>query len=95
MNRYCRSPHPLVLILAVLKKELASAKNRHREAREQFGKIGGNPRQVWTRDKGLTAAAEQIRARKAHLAALTRMNEYLIGGTVPEHLKEKTDPVSN
>jgi hypothetical protein len=95
-------------ILAVLRHELESAKKRHQEAREQFWKISGRPREILPRDVAgrlnsevspriLAAAAEETRARKAHLAALTRMNEFLIRGTVPEHLKkeEKTNPVTN
>ncbi len=88
-------------VYAALKLELESAKKRHQEARERFWKIVGKPRELLPRAKAgvphpdgsqmvRNAAAQETHARKEHLEPLIRMNEYLIRGTIPEHLQKKT-----
>jgi|SRR5579871_2828496 len=93
-------------ILNVLKEELAAAKQRHQQARERFRNVMGRPRELLPRDRAgipgsdgnqmaRRAAAEETHARREHLEALIRLNEYRIRGTVPEHLKQRGDPRKN
>lgn len=83
-----------------LKEKLDKAKQRHEEAKEQFWRVGGSPRELPRLGAGIPepdgslilrkAVAEEIEARNAHLAALKQINEYLLNGTVPENLREKS-----
>jgi hypothetical protein len=87
-------------VFSALKEELESAKQRHEEAKEQFWRVGGSPRELPRRftagvpepDGSLIlrkAVAAEIEARTAHLEALKRINEYLLHGTIPEDVRQK------
>ena len=87
------------VILAVLKQELNSAIQRHQAAKENFWKVSVRPRQLSRYTAGVpepegaqmmrNAIREETNARQGHIAALVRLNEYLLHRTVPEDLKNK------
>ena len=87
-------------IYGALKAELERAKEKHREATEKFRElcreIQEKPSEYTTdvpipesSQKIMNAANDESDARKRHLEALIRINEYLLNGTIPAHLKKQ------
>ena len=77
-----------------LQEELRVAKERHEAAKSRFKEVS---RATYTAgipssDGNLLfrkALQEENVARSAHVAALMRLSEYLLNGTVPKHIREK------
>lgn len=72
-------------ILNALKQEFESAKERH-EATKLRRMLHAEQETAATLQK---AVAEELCAFKERMEALERLNDYLLNGTVPGHLKEK------
>jgi hypothetical protein len=87
-------------VLNALKSEVALAKQNHREARDYFWRVVRNQDGVHRSQAGLPhpdggeiihkASVEETYARNVHFEALQRLIEYLMRGTVPNHLKAVT-----
>lgn len=91
-------------VFSALKEELESAKQHHEEAKEEFWRVGGGPRELPRFTAGIPepdgslilrkAVTVEVDARGAHLQALKRINEYLLHGTVPEDIRRRTSAAS-
>lgn len=81
-------------ICNALRDEVEKAKHRHQRATEEFRKIMDRPREMRGGTGGLPvseslqdAAREESRALQEHAQSLMRLNEYLLTGKIPPHLK--------
>lgn len=86
------------VILATLREQFEDAKERHRCAKEHFWEVAGRPRHLPRIPTGLRhpddsdvirkAVAEEAQARRAHIDALVRLNQFLISGIIPDDLQQ-------
>lgn len=85
-------------IFYALKEELERAEKIHRDATENFWKVSAQPRSLPRYGAGAphpdnnqalnAAVSRESHARQKHIEALMQLNEYLLHGTVPEHLRK-------
>src|SRR5215469_14702463 len=87
-------------IFAFLLEQVEETKRLHQEAKRKFWAIAGKPREVPSKfPTGLPhpdgseavrrAVADESFAMKTHIAAMMRLNRYLLDGTLPDNLPEK------
>ncbi len=82
-------------LLATLKAELAGAKKHYKETKQTFsrtahpdGIVAGIPEPDGSHMIRGSLMEESI-AHREYFAAMTRLNEYILNGTVPKHLQSK------
>ena len=86
-------------IHCALKRELENTKQRYEAAKLHFRDVTAHSGELIRYTAGMpesdghqilrNALHEENESRSAHIEALMRLNDYLLNGTIPEHLQEK------
>jgi hypothetical protein len=87
-------------VFGFLLDQVEETKRLHQDAKRKFWAVAGKPRDMPSRlatglphpDGGeivRRAVAEESFAMKTHIAAMMRLNRYLLDGTLPDNLPEK------
>jgi len=87
-------------IFRLLSDEVEKTKRAYEGAKENFWAVAGKPRELPRIPTGLPhpdgselirrAVAQENFARKAHIEAIMRLNQYLLDGTIPEDVRVKS-----
>ena len=83
-------------VFSFLLAKVEETKKAHQEAKKNFWAVAGKPRELpkvptsFPHPDGnelmRSVVAEENRALKAHIEAMTRLNQYLLNGTLPDEV---------
>jgi hypothetical protein len=84
-------------VFACLLREVEETKRAHEDAKQLFWEITAKPREWPTHGLPNPDGSQFFRrvvacekyAMRAHLAAMQRMNQFLMDGTIPDDVREK------
>jgi hypothetical protein len=84
-------------VYTFLVRQAEETKRAYEDAKQRFWEIAGKPREWPTTDIPYPDGSQLFRrvvahekfTMKAHVEAITRLNRFLLDGTVPDDLREK------